>query len=157
MRTILAIIGVAAIAGAGFYIGKKIIEKKRAEEFDDFIDDDLIPEEDPDVFAEASGKCSDGKIRKASMFAVGAIKTGADKFGETIHDIRTKDMVKKGESTVGAVKETGTNIKNDIKKDIDELKNMVSSINDEDLPGAEDLFEEAESVFDSMDDTEATE
>jgi hypothetical protein len=40
-------------------------------------------------------------------------------------------MVSKGEQTVGAVKETGGNIKNDIKREVEDLKCMVAAINEE--------------------------
>ena len=158
MKLAIAAFGVATLVGVGYIIGKKIVEKRREEE-DDYLDfediediDGIIDEDEPDVGVYCKESYSD-KIRKASMFAVGAIKTGADKLNETIQDIKTKDMVKKGESAMEAVKETGENIKNDLKKDIEDLKSMVSSINDDDINKssddlAEDLFEEApDSIF----------
>jgi gas vesicle protein len=133
----MALFGVAALVGTGFVIGKKLTQKKAEKEeffdFDDFEDgiEDLLDDDDEsDVFAASKSSFSD-KCKKASMFAVGAIKTGADKFGETIQDIKTKDMVKKGEQTVGAVKNTGDNIKNDLKRDMEDLKSEISSIKDE--------------------------
>jgi len=134
-----AAFGVAALVGVGYVIGKKIFEKK-----DNNADDIIPPEseeynEEPKVYASARERY-EAKIRKASLFAVGAIKTSADKLGETIRDIKTKDMVKKGEETMEAVKEAGENIK----KDIEDLKSMVSSINDEEAAQADDLFVEPE-------------
>ena len=134
MKLALAAFGVAALVGAGYVIGKKIIENARKDE--DFFDLDFDADDD-DINVSAftsESECEDSygkKIKKASLFAVGAIKTSADKLGETIEDIKTKDMVKKGEQTVGAVKETGCNIKNDIKRDFEDLKATVASINDE--------------------------
>jgi len=153
MRFALAAFGVAALVGAGIVIGKKILDEKRREneeEFYDLNDFDVDEDNGDDVSAFAKESTSEkcGKtIRKASMFAVGAIKTGADKLGEAVEDIKSKDMVKKGEQTVGAVKETGGNIKNDIKRDIEDLKGMVSSIQDEEKSASsdngEDLFDSA--------------
>jgi hypothetical protein len=147
----MALFGVAALVGIGYVVGKKIVERRNEEEdwldLEDFTDEELedLIDDDIDVGVYAKSSSFGDKCKKASLFAVGAIKTGADKLGETISDIKTKDMVKKGEQTVGAVKETGDNIKNDIKRDIEDLKDMVASINDEDLKEADaddikDLF-----------------
>ncbi|MCL2035852.1 MAG: hypothetical protein FWG83_00495 [Oscillospiraceae bacterium] len=134
MRLGMAVFGIAALVGVGYAIGKKVIERRREDEdfydFGDFDEDERGEEDEIDVGVYTKESYGN-KIKKASLFAVGAIKTGADKLGETIHDIKNKDMVKKGEQTVGAVKETGDNIKNDIKRDIEELKNMVSSLDEE--------------------------
>ncbi|MCL2070776.1 MAG: hypothetical protein FWH07_00890 [Oscillospiraceae bacterium] len=154
MKLALAAFGVATLVGVGYIIGKKVMEKKKSEEdyyeFDEtgdsgeFVSSEHTDEDGgPDVGVYAKEKYGD-KIRKASLFAVGAIKTGADKLGETFNDIKTKDMVKKGEQTFEAVKETGGNIKNDIKRDIEDLKSMVSSIEDE--VQESQLFEKAENT-----------
>ena len=133
MRLAIAAFGIAALAGAGYVIGKKIIEKKRQrDEFYGIDDIDAILDEDGvDVGVYAKQKNYGDKIKKASLFAVGAIKTGADKLNETVHDIKSQDMVKKGGQTVDAVKATGGNIRNDIKREVEDLKCMVSAINDE--------------------------
>jgi len=153
MRLAIAAFGLAALVGAGYVIGKKLIEKARDEEeffdLDELSDEeleDLINDDDPDVFAGTKESFGD-KCKKASLFAVGAIKTGADKLGETIQDIKTKDMVKKGEATVSAVKETGDNIRNDIKRDIEDLKDMVSSINDDIDDMAEATADDIKDLF----------
>jgi len=147
MKLAVAAFGIATLVGVGYVIGRKVLEKKQME--DDFgdINDIIEDDEDDEPIIYAKQSYSD-KFRKGAMFAVGAIKTGADKFGETIQDIKTKDMIRKGEATMDAVKETGENIKNDIRKDIDDLKNMVSSINDDVTANAEDLFDEVkEDIF----------
>jgi hypothetical protein len=146
MKLAIAVFGAAALVGIGYVIGKKVIEKKKErEEFYDMNDfDDLDDEEDIDLGVYAKESYG-SRFRKAGLFAVGAIKTGADKIGETIQDIKTKDMVKKGEQTVGACKETGENIKNDIKRDLNDLKDMVASIDDE-----EDEKSQADDLFDSL-------
>lgn len=153
MKFALAAFGVAALVGVGYVIGRKVLENKRAqEEFYDLSDMDEVCDEDGecDVYAKSKSKEYGDKIRKASLFAVGAIKTSADKVGETITDIRTKDMVKKGEETIDAVKETGENIKNDIKRDLEGLKDMVSAMEDE--VEESDVFEAVEDVVDAVDD-----
>ncbi|MCL1902991.1 MAG: hypothetical protein FWF94_01070 [Oscillospiraceae bacterium] len=159
MKLAWAAFGVATLVGVGYIIGKKVIEKRNGEDdFYEFDASDNFDEadegennedgENPDVYAKAKGKEYGEKIRKASMFAVGAIKTSADKLGETISDIKSKDMVKKGEQTVDAVKETGENIRNDIKRDFEDFKGMVSSI-EEDVKES-DLFETAENLTEDI-------
>ncbi|MCL1789319.1 MAG: hypothetical protein FWG33_03095 [Oscillospiraceae bacterium] len=153
MKLAWAAFGIATLVGVGYIIGKKVIEKKNEEEdFYDFDTSDdsegVSGDSEPDVYAKAKGKEYGDKIRKASLFAVGAIKTGADKFGETISDIKSKDMVKKGEQTFEAVKETGENIKNDIKRDFEDFKGMVSSIEDE--VKESELFETAENITEDI-------
>ena len=149
MKLAVAAFGLAALVGAGYVIGKKILEKRRDDE--EFFELDGLPDEelealinegdDDETDVIAGGKASiSGKIRNASLFAVGAVKTGAEKLAETVQDIRSKDMVKKGEATMTAVCEAGDNIKNDIKRDIEDLKSSISSIEDEakDVAGAVD-------------------
>ncbi|MCH5200224.1 MAG: YtxH domain-containing protein, partial [Oscillospiraceae bacterium] len=75
-------------------------------------------------------------VRRASMYAVGTIKTTADKISEGIKQVKNEDMVKKGEETVEQIKGTTDGIKekvvsttNNIKEDIKEIKNLVTSIN----------------------------
>ena len=164
--------GAAVLVGAGYVIGKKIMEKKKLDDFYDydgfedveveFDEEDLedvcdCEECDPDVTACVKESRIGDKLRKASMFAVGAIKTGADKLGETVNEIKTADMIKKGEQTVGAVKETGESIKTDIKRDIEDLKATVDAVKSEpkepkEFGSAEDLFENApDDIFNKMD------
>ncbi|MCL1882015.1 MAG: hypothetical protein FWF76_07560 [Oscillospiraceae bacterium] len=164
MKLAVAAFGVAALVGAGYVIGKKIIEfqKEKCEEEDELFgfneyDEysgsefdgmgdfdnmrDILNEDGIDASVYARGRASrmrgkngdyGKKIKKASLFAVGAIKTGADKFGETIQDIKSKDMVEKGKSAVEAVKQVGGNVKNDIKKEVEELKDVVNTLKKED-------------------------
>jgi gas vesicle protein len=155
MKLAIAAFGIAALVGAGYIIAKKVIEKRQMEEdFYDFSDTDenYDDDEEPDVAVYGKTNYSD-KIRKASLFAVGAIKTGADKIGETFNDIKTQDMVKKGEQTFGAIKETGGNIKNDIKRDIEDLKSMMNSVDDDVQSAESDLFETVNGVGDEIADT----
>ena len=153
MKLAWAAFGVATLVGVGYIIGKKITEKRRDEEdffdFEGFDEDCNCCDCETDVGVYAKESYGD-KIRKASLFAVGAIKTGADKIGETISDIKNKDMVKKGEKTVEAVKDAGGNIKNDIKRDIEDLKSMVASIGDD---IKDDFTDAADDLFESNDDT----
>ncbi len=126
-----AIIGLAALAGVGYYVGKKVFEKKKADK-ENYIE--------PEVFVEERHSSPKEKFQKASLFAVGAIKTGTEKFKEGIDEIINNDMVSKGEETVNSAKETvletkdkAVNIAKDtgsaIKGEIENLKNMVTSIN----------------------------
>lgn len=126
-----AIVGLAALAGVGYYVGKKVFEKKKAAK-ENYIE--------PEVFVEERHSSPKEKFQKASLFAVGAIKTGTEKFKEGIDEIINNDMVSKGEETVNSAKETvletkdkAVNIAKDtgsaIKGEIENLKNMVTSIN----------------------------
>ena len=128
MKTGATILTIAAFAGLGYYIGKKIIENKEKQE-------------QPKAFAEVKQETCGDKVRKASMFAVGTLRTTADKIAEGINQVATGDMVKKGEETVEQVKET----KDEIKKEIADLKNLVTSIN---TTPAEVEEKDAFSVFD---------
>lgn len=166
MRLGMIAFGAAALIGAGYVIGKKISENNRKTEEEDayrefgcdcdgeeceegeFCEGENSERDGSRVYAKAKVKEYGEKARKASMFAVGAIKTSADKLGETIKDIKTNDMVKKGEQTFGAVKETGGNIKNDIKRDIEDLKDMVSSIED-DVKESE-VFQKVENTVETV-------
>lgn len=136
-----AIVGLAALAGVGYYVGKKVFEKKKADK------ENCI---EPEVFVEERHSSPKEKFQKASLFAVGAIKTGTEKFKEGIDEIINNDMVSKGEETVNSAKETvletkdkAVNIAKDtgsaIKGEIENLKNMVTSIN----TGAGEADEEA--------------
>lgn len=162
MGKIGAIIGVVALAGVGFYVGKKIMEKNAAEKKEHVYDES-------ELFVEEKHSTPKEKLQKASLFAVGAIRTGADKFKEGIDEIINNDMVAKGEDTVtetkkfamdtkektvkfaNDTKEKAVTFANDtkdkavnfaneakekakdageaVKGEIENLKNMVSSIN----------------------------
>ena len=92
-------------------VGKKIREAKED------------GREEGDIYVEAKETVGE-KVRKASMFAVGAARVGAEKVAEGIRDISEKDMVQSGQQAVSAAKE-----KLDlICQDLEELKNMVVSI-----------------------------
>lgn len=113
MRLSTMLFGAATLVGVGVYVGKKLIENKDKKEDDDSV-----------IMAESKETYGD-KFHKASMYAVGAVKTSADKIAEGVKEIKSSDMVKRGEEAVEQAKEaTGQ-----IKKDIEDLKNMVVSIN----------------------------
>ncbi len=156
-----ALIGIAALAGLGFYVGKKVIDKRNAEEEERA---QHVYEDDSELFVEEKHTSPKEKLQRASMFAVGAIKTGTEKFKEGIDDIINKDMVSKGQETfeqtkasaveakdkaVNFAKTTGENIKNGI----DNIKNKVikQSENNEDIAAtvedaAEDIAEKAADI-----------
>ena len=146
MGKLSALVGLAALAGVGFYVGKKLLEKNAAEKEQRERDFD-----ESEVFVEEKHSTPKEKIQKASLFAVGAIKTGTEKFKEGIDEIINKDMVAKGEDTVAKTKEFAKETKDktvefakdakdktvnfakdageSLKGEIENLKNMVSSIN----------------------------
>lgn len=121
MKKITALLTLAGIAGIGYYVYKKMNEKKS----------------DTTAYTEYKEKLSAGdRVRRASMYAVGTIRTTADKISEGIKQVKTGDMVKKGEETVEQIKDTTDGIKehviettNGIKEEIKEIKNLVTSIN----------------------------
>lgn len=59
------------------------------------------------------------------MYAVGTIKTTADKISEGIKQVKSEDMVKKGEETVEHIKETGESFKTQVKDTAENLKERV--------------------------------
>lgn len=103
-----AILGVAALAGLGYYIGKKLLADKM------------------DVKAAVVKQNYNEKVRKASMYCIGAIKTSGEKIAEGISEIANGNMVKKGEDTFEQAKKSTS----DFKQEIENLKEMVVSIND---------------------------
>jgi polyhydroxyalkanoate synthesis regulator phasin len=106
MKLSTILIGGAVLVGLGFYLSRKFSAKNNEDE----------------SFVYATEKETHGeKIRKASMYAVGAIKTSADKIAEGIKDIRSQDMVKKGEKTLESAKEACGDF-------VDSVKEKVSSI-----------------------------
>ena len=182
MGKLSTFIGLAALTVVGFYVGKKILEKKKNEETAHVF------ESDSEIFVEEKHSTPKEKLQKASLFAVGALKTGTEKFKEGIDEIINNDMVSKGEATVADTKkfakdtkEKTVNFAKDakektvkftkdvkektvsfakdvksktgelaeeagdvIKTEIDELKDMVSSINK--APGEEQGVEEENAV-----------
>lgn len=119
MKLTTILIGGAVLVGLGFYLSRKFSAK--------YEDDEAV------LYARESETYGD-KLHKASMFAVGAIKTGADKIAEGIKDIRNQDMVKLGEETFDQAKETASDI-------IGDLKDMAVSIN---ITGGADIEPDAE-------------
>ena len=182
MGKLSTFIGLAALTGVGFYVGKKIFEKKKNEE------PAHVFESDSEIFVEEKHSTPKEKLQKASLFAVGALKTGTEKFKEGIDEIINNDMIAKGEATVADtkkfakdtkektvnfakdakektvkftkdVKEKTVGLAKDIKAktgelaeeagdviktEIDELKDMVSSINT--APGEEQGIDEENAV-----------
>lgn len=118
----------AGLAAGAVYAGKKWAKR--------------LAEDDPDsvIYAESTNKFGE-KVHKASLFAVGAVRTGADKIAEGFHEVREQDMVRRGEDTITFAKEKAEILK----KEIEDLKNLVISINFSVDPGAEtETAEESE-------------
>ncbi len=172
MGKLSTILSVAALAGVGYYVGKKVFEKKKAEEADRAEKIALGEMDESEIFVEEKHSTPKEKIQKASLFAVGAIKTGTEKFKEGIDEIINSDMVTKGETTVSDVKvfaaekkeqagafvaekkEQATAFASEktaaFKNEIDNLKNMVSSINTAPGEAEEDIID-AEAVAEDED------
>lgn len=162
MGKLTALISVAALAGIGFYVGKKLIEKRNAEEEERA---QHVYEDDSELFVEEKHSTPKEKIQKASLFAVGAIKTGTEKFKEGIDDIINNDMVSKGEATVAETKEKATETKDkavnfakstgeNIKEGFENIKNKVTQKAEDtaDDTGASDLAEAIEKDVDELTD-----
>lgn len=194
MSKLSSIIGIAALAGIGYYVGKKVFEKKKTEEAERAEKIAAGELDESSLFVEEKHTTPKEKLQKASLFAVGAIKTGTEKFKEGIDEIINADMISKGETTVSEVKTFASEKKeqaatfvnekkeqaatfvnekkeqastfvnekkekaaafvsdttSNIKNEIDNLKNMVSSINT--APGEaseEDVVEAEADIFDT--------
>lgn len=154
MKKITALLTLAGVAGIGYYIYKKMNEKKT----------------DATAYTEYKEKRSAGdRVRRASMYAVGTIRTTADKISEGIKQVKSGDMVKKGEETVeqikgasGGIKEHVIEATNGLKEEIKEIKNLVTSINVSPADGTEDTevgipSAEDEDDLDLFDSTEPAE
>ncbi|GHU58960.1 hypothetical protein FACS1894133_4730 [Clostridia bacterium] len=138
----LILLGVAAVAGIGYVIGKKRAEdgrqggrgrfggQERDRSFRDVSDihncDCDCGGEDLDYGEADNGARSEDtlakykeKLRNASLFAVGAAKTGAEKVADGVsegfREITKGDMVKKGTDAVDAFKRTAGDIATDVK------------------------------------------
>jgi len=127
MKFTTLLIGGAALVGLGVYLSKKFLAK-------DLEEDAVIYAEEKETYGE--------KLHKASMFAVGAIKTSADKIVEGFKDIRNQDMVKKGEDTVCHVKETAGDF-------VDNVKEKVPFLNKDkgDEAAEDDIIDESDDYF----------
>ena len=160
MSKLTALISVAALAGLGFYVGKKLIEKRNAEEEERA---QHVYEDDSDLFVEEKHSTPKEKIQRASLFAVGAIKTGTDKFKEGIDDIINNDMVTLGEETVDKAKVTASETKDkavefakntgeNIKTGFENIKSKVVKKAEDaaDETGAADLAEAIEKDVDDL-------
>jgi polyhydroxyalkanoate synthesis regulator phasin len=121
MKLTTILIGGAALVGLGVYLSKKFGAKNEE-------DDAVIYAGEKETYGE--------KFHKASMFAVGAIKTGADKIVEGFKDIKNQDMVKKGEATIDSAKEA-----------VGDLKDKVTSFGREKAAEIEDIAEERDGFF----------
>lgn len=109
MKVLTALLALASTAGIGYLVYKKMNEKK----------------DDVEVYSEYREKeepHKNGKVHRASMYAVGTIKTTADKISEGIKQVRSEDMVKKGEETVEQIKTNSITIKERVKESADNVK-----------------------------------
>lgn len=131
MSKISNIIAIGALAGVGYYLGKKVFDKKKTEKESGVK---------PEVFVEERHSTPKEKLQRASLFAVGAIRTGTEKIKEGLDEIVDNDMISKGENTVEDVKTFAKETKEKtvafakektgaFKDEIDNLKSMVTSIN----------------------------
>jgi hypothetical protein len=127
MKLTTILIGGAALVGLGLYLSKKLGSR--------------IEEEDDDAVIIAGEKETYGeKLHKASLFAVGAIKTGADKIAEGINDIRKQDMVKKGEQTLSDAKESAGNFVGELKDKVTGRDKVIVIEEDDEVDGSDDFF-----------------
>ncbi len=127
MGKLSTIISVAALAGLGYYVGKKVFDKKKAEEADiaEKIANGEIDESQ--LFVEETHSSPKEKLQRASLFAVGAIKTGTEKFKEGIDEIINADMISKGETTMTEVKEFAADTKEKTAAFVAEKKEQTSA------------------------------
>jgi hypothetical protein len=132
MRFSTFLVGATVLTGLGFYIGNKIREK-------DEYEDSVVFAEEKTKDKETYGK----KVQKASLFAVGALKTGIDKVAEGLREIQKADMIGRGQETVESVKEKAENLKGEIEN----LKEKLSSIKFTAKNAAEDVKDEFGDTF----------
>ncbi|MBQ8842470.1 MAG: hypothetical protein IJZ65_07570, partial [Ruminiclostridium sp.] len=87
MGKLSSLIGIAALAGVGYYVGKKVFDKKKADEAERAEKIARGEIDESEIFVEEKHSSPKEKIQRASLFAVGAIKTGTEKFKEGIDEI----------------------------------------------------------------------
>lgn len=128
MGKLSTIISVAALAGVGYYVGKKVFDKKKADEAEraEKIANGEIDESE--LFVEETHSSPKEKIQRASLFAVGAIKTGTEKFKEGIDEIINADMISKGETTMTEVKEFAADKKDKTAAFVSEKKEQTGEL-----------------------------
>ena len=128
MGKLSTIISVAALAGVGYYVGKKVFDKKKADEAEraEKIANGEIDESE--LFVEETHSSPKEKIQRASLFAVGAIKTGTEKFKEGIDEIINSDMISKGETTMTEVKEFAADKKDKTAAFVSEKKEQTGEL-----------------------------
>ncbi|MCL2019563.1 MAG: hypothetical protein FWG70_07370 [Oscillospiraceae bacterium] len=131
MKFTTILIGGALLVGLGVYLSKKFNAKNTDE-------DAVVYAEEKETYGE--------KLHKASMFAVGAIKTSTDKIVEGFKDMKNQDMVKKGEITIDHAKEAAGGFVGDLKEKVSIFsRNKEAVIDDENIDDESDSFFEADS------------
>ena len=105
MNKAMIFFGIAAAVGTGYILAKKYIDKN------------------PEAVAAMKENCSD-KLHKASVYCTGAVKTGSEKLTKSVNEIVSAGREKSAELMKKAAT-TGTAFKNEINN----LKDMVVSIN----------------------------
>lgn len=105
MNKAMIFFGIAAAVGTGYILAKKYIDKN------------------PEAVAAVKENCSD-KLHKASVYCTGAVRTGSEKLTKSVNEIVSAGREKSAELMKKAAT-TGTAFKNEINN----LKDMVVSIN----------------------------
>ena len=105
MNKAMIFFGIAAAVGTGCILAKKYIDNN------------------PEAVAAVKENCSD-KFHKASVYCTGAVKTGSEKLTKSVNNIVNAGKEKSAELMKKAAT-TGTAFKNEINN----LKDMVVSIN----------------------------
>lgn len=105
MNKAMIFFGIAAAVGTGYILAKKYIDNN------------------PEAVAAVKENCND-KLHKASVYCTGAVKTGSEKLTKSVNNIVNAGKEKSAELMKKAAT-TGTAFKNEINN----LKNMVVSIN----------------------------
>lgn len=105
MNKAMIFFGIAAAVGTGYILAKKYIDKN------------------PEAVAAVKENCSD-KLHKASVYCTGAVRTGSEKLTKSVNEIVSAGREKSSELMKKAAT-TGTAFKNEINN----LKDMVVSIN----------------------------
>lgn len=105
MNKAMIFFGIAAAVGTGYILAKKYIDKN------------------PEAVAAVKENCSD-KLHKASVYCTGAVRTGSEKLTKSVNEIVSAGREKSAELMKKAAT-TSTAFKNEINN----LKDMVVSIN----------------------------
>ncbi|GHV46720.1 hypothetical protein FACS189499_02610 [Clostridia bacterium] len=149
------LLGAVATTGLGIYIGTKIAGEKKCSKDDSVVFSEGSETKQKDSFGES--------VKKASFYAVGAVKTSAEKIAEAVRETPKDEMIAAGQEFTGAAKEKAVEISNNVKEKAtsagkavaekaESVKSKLSAAKDDVIIGAEVVSEDVKSTAENVKD-----